>query len=139
MQELYSSIDAYPYQPCRTARRLTDELDDLSHIPLAFQLLCHGVKQVIESGSNLEPGQEVLQRGPTDAGERERILARLAALHRIKEEVAGRNRPAMFHSVLQLINLETHSLRELERATLPHDGSSGVGRSGQGLRALAQG
>lgn len=64
----------------------------------------------------------------TPTGERERILARLAALQRIKEEVAGRDRPAMFHSVLQLMKLESAALSRLECCPAQDDSASRTGQ-----------
>ena len=76
-----------------------------------------------EIAVKLQPGMDGSQRGAADAAERERVLARLAALHRIRERVAEADRPGLLHSISLLIKLETGSLQELELARRARDES----------------
>jgi hypothetical protein len=55
--------------------------------------------------------------------ERDRVVASLAVLHRMRDEATARNRPAMLHSVMQLIKLQTGALRQLQHA-LPAKGEA---------------
>ena len=65
----------------------------------------------------MEPrSSQLIQPQPT-LGERERIRARLEVLQRVQEGIAGHDRPAMRHAILQLMKLESGALRQLERGS----------------------